>query len=214
MTPVTPNSPVPAMLSSPQAAIDAAKTAAPGMKVVSVTMPGTPFAGSHHYGIFLSGDQPLTSRLIKPVLINAADGTVSDTRDLPWYAKALFISKPLHFGDYGGMPLKIIWAVLDLITLIVLGSRLYLWAALVLGAYKDAKRVASNASGYGAAMKSAIQRRSVARIFFASPVIAFVSAVGLLTALLGDGIWDVASWLALAIPAIVVGFFALRRQIP
>jgi uncharacterized iron-regulated membrane protein len=35
----------------------------------------------------------------------------------------------LHFGDYGGMPLKIIWALLDLVTLMVLGSGLYLWTA-------------------------------------------------------------------------------------
>jgi uncharacterized iron-regulated membrane protein len=123
------NAPVPPTLSSPQAAIETAVAAAPGMKVESVAMPGTPFAGGHHYGVFLSGDQPLTARLIKPVLINAADGSLSETRDLPWYAKALFISKPLHFGDYGGMPLKIIWAALDLMTLIVLGSGLYLWTA-------------------------------------------------------------------------------------
>jgi uncharacterized iron-regulated membrane protein len=123
------NAPVPAHLSSPQAAVDTALAAAPGMKAESVAMPGTPFAGGHHYAVFLSGDQPLTSRLLKPFLINAADGTLSDSRDLPWYAKALFISKPLHFGDYGGMPLKIIWALLDVITLIVLGSGLYLWGA-------------------------------------------------------------------------------------
>jgi uncharacterized iron-regulated membrane protein len=123
------SAPVPAHLSSPQAAVDTALAAAPGMKVKSVAMPGTPFAGGHHYGVFLSGDQPLTSRLIKPFLINAADGTLSDSRDLPWYAKALFISKPLHFGDYGGMPLKIIWALLDVMTLVVLGSGLYLWGA-------------------------------------------------------------------------------------
>ena len=123
------SAPIPPKLSSPQAAVDMALAAAPGMKVESVAMPGTPFAGGHHYNVFLSGDQPLTSRLIKPVLINAADGTLSETRDLPWYAKALFISKPLHFGDYGGMPLKIIWALLDIVTLIVLGSGLYLWAA-------------------------------------------------------------------------------------
>jgi uncharacterized iron-regulated membrane protein len=92
-------------------------------------MPGTMFAGRHHYNVFLSGDRPLTSRLIMPVLINAADGTLSEKRSLPLYAKALFLSKPLHFGNYGGMPLKVIWAVLDLITLGVLGSGLYLWAA-------------------------------------------------------------------------------------
>jgi len=37
------------------------------------------------------------------------------------------VSQPLHFGDYGGLPLKIIWALLDIVTIVVLGSGLYLW---------------------------------------------------------------------------------------
>ena len=41
--------------------------------------------------------------------------------------KALFISQPLHFGDYGGTPLKIIWALLDGFTIVVIGSGLYLY---------------------------------------------------------------------------------------
>jgi uncharacterized iron-regulated membrane protein len=36
-------------------------------------------------------------------------------------------SQPLHFGDYGGMPMKVIWAILDVITIVVLASGLYLW---------------------------------------------------------------------------------------
>jgi uncharacterized iron-regulated membrane protein len=48
-------------------------------------------------------------------------------RAMPLYVSALFISQPLHFGDYGGMPLKIIWALLDLASIAVLGSGLYLW---------------------------------------------------------------------------------------
>ena len=48
---------------------------------------------------------------------------------MPWYLTALELSRPLHFGDYGGLPLKIIWAVLDLITIVVLVSGLYLWLA-------------------------------------------------------------------------------------
>ncbi|MDB5973481.1 MAG: putative rane protein [Nevskia sp.] len=39
------------------------------------------------------------------------------------------MSRPLHFGDYGGLPLKLIWALLDLVTIAVLGSGLYLWLA-------------------------------------------------------------------------------------
>ncbi|WP_408121526.1 PepSY domain-containing protein [Caballeronia grimmiae] len=36
-------------------------------------------------------------------------------------------SQPLHFGDFGGMPLKIFWAAFDVLTVVVLGSGLYLW---------------------------------------------------------------------------------------
>jgi uncharacterized iron-regulated membrane protein len=39
----------------------------------------------------------------------------------------LLLSQPLHFGDYGGMPLKIIWALLDLLTIVILITGLYLW---------------------------------------------------------------------------------------
>jgi uncharacterized iron-regulated membrane protein len=56
-----------------------------------------------------------------------ATGKLTDTRNMPWYVVALLISQPLHFGDYGGMPLKIIWAVLDIITIVVLITGLYLW---------------------------------------------------------------------------------------
>jgi uncharacterized iron-regulated membrane protein len=123
------NTPAPTHPASVQKAMETALASAPGMTVASIAMPGTLFAGGHHYGVFLHGDTPLTSRLLKPVLINAVDGTFSESRDLPLYAKALFVSKPLHFGDYGGMPLKVIWALMDLATLVVLGSGLYLWAA-------------------------------------------------------------------------------------
>ncbi len=48
---------------------------------------------------------------------------------MPWYLRTLEVARPLHFGDYGGLPLKIIWALLDLVTIAVLGSGLYLWLA-------------------------------------------------------------------------------------
>ena len=59
--------------------------------------------------------------------IQLASPNLTDTREMPWYVTTLFVSQPLHFGDYGGMPLKIIWAILDVITIIVLISGLYLW---------------------------------------------------------------------------------------
>ena len=46
---------------------------------------------------------------------------------LPWYLRALEVSRPLHFGDYGGMPLKVIWALFDVALIAVLISGVYLW---------------------------------------------------------------------------------------
>ena len=75
----------------------------------------------------MRGDTPVTSRLLRPALIDAATGELTDSRDMPWYVSTLLLSQPLHFGDYGGMPLKIIWALLDIFTIIVLVTGLYLW---------------------------------------------------------------------------------------
>ena len=121
--------PAPSQLASLDKVVAEAMKAAPGMEVAFIAFPGTPFSSSHHFAAFMRGDQPLTSRLLKPVLLDGVSGEVVDARELPLYLKALFVSQPLHFGDYAGMPLKIIWAILDVITIIVLRSGLYLWAA-------------------------------------------------------------------------------------
>ncbi|MCP3391397.1 PepSY domain-containing protein [Bradyrhizobium sp. CCGB12] len=105
------------------------RAAVPDMTVTTLAFPGSPFSTPNHYAAFLTGDTPLTSRILKPAIIDAASGEVVAVRDMPWYATALFVSQPLHFGDYGGLPLKIIWAVLDIVTIIILISGLYLWLA-------------------------------------------------------------------------------------
>ena len=110
-----------------QASTTAALATLPDKRIAFIAFPGTSFASPHHYGYFLRGDTPLTSRLLTPVLVDARTGRVTDSRTLPWYLSALLLSQPLHFGDYGGLPLKIVWALLDGATLIVLGSGLYLW---------------------------------------------------------------------------------------
>jgi uncharacterized iron-regulated membrane protein len=121
--------PPPTHLASLDTAIERAMKAAPGMNVSFIAFPGTPFTSSHHFAVFMRGDTPLTSRLLKPVLLDGETAEVADARDLPAYLKALLVSQPLHFGDYGGMPLKIIWALLDVMTIAVIVSGLYLWFA-------------------------------------------------------------------------------------
>ncbi len=107
--------------------VAAAEATEPTMELSFAAFPGTAFAGDHHYAVFMRGREPLTARLLKPVLVDAATATVSASRDMPWYITALLVSQPLHFGDYGGMPLKIIWAILDVVLIVVLTSGLYLW---------------------------------------------------------------------------------------
>lgn len=113
--------------SSLDQAIKVAKQVAPKMGIQIITYPGTPFSSKHHYAIFMHGKTALTSRLLKPILIDAKTGKLTDARDMPWYVSTLFLSEPLHFGDYGGIALKVIWAIFDLLTIIVLVTGLYLW---------------------------------------------------------------------------------------
>jgi len=114
-------------LSSVQAAFDTTQRALPEMTAISLTFPGGQLGSPHHYLLFTKGRTQLTGRLFSPVLIDARTGRLTAVVRMPWYLRALEISRPLHFGDYGGLPLKIIWALLDLVTIVVLGSGLYLW---------------------------------------------------------------------------------------
>jgi len=121
--------PSPATRGSAHGAMQAALAAEPGMEVSFIAFPGTPFASAHHHAVFLRGTTPLSARLLKPVLVEVETALVTPSRPLPWYLTALLVSRPLHFGDYGGLPLKVLWALLDLATIVVLGSGLYLWVA-------------------------------------------------------------------------------------
>jgi len=112
---------------SPARALAAARSAEPGKALSFMAFPGNGFAGPRHYTAFMQGKTPLTSKLLTPVLIDARTGRAVDKRELPWYVSALLLSQPLHFGDYGGLPLKLLWAVLDVLTIVVLASGLYLW---------------------------------------------------------------------------------------
>jgi uncharacterized iron-regulated membrane protein len=118
---------IPAQLGSAEAAVAVARRALPDMKVTSVIFPTSRFGSPRHYLIWTRGKSAVASRLFTPVLVDAETGELVSARDLPWYLRVLEVSRPLHFGDYGGLPLKVIWALLDLLTIAVLGSGLYLW---------------------------------------------------------------------------------------
>ncbi|KKN29258.1 hypothetical protein LCGC14_0846010 [marine sediment metagenome] len=121
------NSQKPADNGSIQAALTAAEKTEPERKVQFIAFPGTNFSSPHHYGVYMRGNTAATERMSKPILIDTQTTEVTASSDMPWYLKALQLSRPLHFGDFGGLTMQLLWTVLNLMTLIVLVSGLYLW---------------------------------------------------------------------------------------
>jgi uncharacterized iron-regulated membrane protein len=117
----------PSRYGSLDVAMAQARTALPGNNPQFIAFPGGSFSSQHHYAVFFQGDTPLTQRLLTPALIDAETGAFTDARPMPWYNQALSLSRPLHFGDYGGLPLKILWALLTLFTIVILVTGIYLW---------------------------------------------------------------------------------------
>ena len=56
------------------------------------------------------------------------------------------------------------------------------------------------------------RRQSLGDIFLIPAIIAVVSCAGLISALVGDDIWDVLSWLTLSVPVAVGVWYAFRRR--
>ena len=92
-----------------------------------IAAPGSFMSTPYHYSVYLRGNDPSTEFLLQPVLVDAQSGELTAAPQVPGYISALMLSQPLHFGNYGGMPLKILWVVFDALTIILLGSGLYLW---------------------------------------------------------------------------------------
>jgi uncharacterized iron-regulated membrane protein len=98
------------------------------MRVTSVVFPGNPYGSPYHYLLWAKGSEAFSSRLFSPALVDAGTGKLDVVVRMPFYLRAIEVSRPLHFGDYGGTPLKVIWAVFDLVAIGVLISGIVLWA--------------------------------------------------------------------------------------
>jgi uncharacterized iron-regulated membrane protein len=102
--------PVVEALGTLDAAVARAEESAPGRRFQTVALPGSDLASPRHYTVLLKGGTGLESRMLTLALVDATDPTRVNLRELPLYLKALLLSEPLHFGDYGGVTLKLVWA--------------------------------------------------------------------------------------------------------
>lgn len=114
-------------LIGPQAALDMAHAAVPGSRMVRIVPPGGWRGSPRHYVVWTQGATPISQKIFRPVLVDAETGEVSLRHAPPWYLQALQMSRPLHFGDYGGIPLKVLWTLFDGVAIVILLSGLYLW---------------------------------------------------------------------------------------
>ena len=119
--------PAPTHFGSVDAAVKEVALALPKIRVSSVVFPNRIYGSPQHYLIWCKGKTPITALLFTPVLVDVQTAAMTTTGALPWYLRALEVSRPLHFGNYGGLPLKVLWALFDLALISVLVSGLYLW---------------------------------------------------------------------------------------
>jgi uncharacterized iron-regulated membrane protein len=112
---------------TPETIVARALQAVPEHEPGTLAWPGTLLSTPHHFAVVVHGTTPITARMRDTLLVDAKTGEVLDAGGSPWYVKVFQLSQPLHFGDYGQLPLKILWAMLDLLLIVVLASGLALW---------------------------------------------------------------------------------------
>ena len=107
--------------------IAAAQVARPDRELRFVFYPGTDFSSAGHFTVGLFGQHRFDERLFDVVLVDAATGVVSGARAMPWYLKAVLVAAPLHYGNYGGLPLKLLWAASTIGALFITSNGVWLW---------------------------------------------------------------------------------------
>ncbi|MEM1145011.1 MAG: PepSY-associated TM helix domain-containing protein [Pseudomonadota bacterium] len=113
--------------SSLDAAMRVARQAVDAGEMLFVALPGSELTSDRHYVVVFIGNTPLTSRLYYGAVINAHTGELISAPALPVYMAGALLSQPLHFGDYGGLPLKLIWLAFGVGSIVLLWSGLVLW---------------------------------------------------------------------------------------
>lgn len=119
-------------LRRPPVTLDAAAAAverlAPkGWKVGTVIYPGTEYSTPRHYAVLVMAPAGLGRRLFRAGLVDAGNGEVVALLEMPWYMQAIILSQPLHFGNYGGLPLKLLWTLCTWLTLYITANGAWMW---------------------------------------------------------------------------------------
>jgi uncharacterized iron-regulated membrane protein len=109
-------------LSGIDRAIESAEAAEPGRRWSIVALPGSELASPRHFTVLLQGASGIEAKVLSMALVDARAPDRAEAHPLPRYVQALLVSEPLHFGNYGGLPLKIVWFLFGIGTVVLAGS--------------------------------------------------------------------------------------------
>jgi uncharacterized iron-regulated membrane protein len=115
--------------SSIDEAVHTAERGAAGRRWTIAILPGSDLSSPRRFSILLSGTAGLDKRMLSISLVDASNPSAASWHELPLYLKALLVSEPLHFGDYGGLPLRLLWALFTVALIVLAGSGVYTFFA-------------------------------------------------------------------------------------
>jgi hypothetical protein len=196
--------PPPVQLASLDDVVARATQAAPGMQVAFIAFPGTPFTSSHHFAAFMRGDTPLTSRLLKPVLL--------DGETLPRWLIAGRCRSICRPPGLAAAALRRLWRLAAEDHLGGAGctddNRDWQWPLSLAGAGRQkgpCAREPRQESRFAVVAMSAQSKRPRGwiRVFGAPIVIAVLTIAGLLAALLFGETRRYLSWISVASPMMI-----------
>ena len=95
----------------------------PHLEYDFISYPDNEFSVANHFVVLMENEE----HHHEIAYVDAVSGNLVRTVSLPWYLELLILSEPLHFGDYGGVILKIIWSLLGLVTSFIPISGLYIF---------------------------------------------------------------------------------------
>ncbi len=202
--------PPPDRLRPVQQAVAAVRAAVPGQRVAFLYFPNEQWGSPHHYMIFTTGATPDTAHWYTPALVDAATGQLTAVAAVPWYIRLLQLAHPLHFGNYGGLPLKVLWALLDVVTIGLIVSGSYLW----LLRKRPALPLLSQQMLVVAELpaEKTPQPQSAWQIWKVPLLLGSLTVFGCATALFGAGIWQGLSSLFLSLPLLIVVKVSMRSR--
>lgn len=106
-----------------------ARAAADGWQPTTVLFPGSEYSTQRHYLVLLQGTHDFDQKMLRLALVDGHDFEVARLIELPLYLQAILLSQPLHFGDYGGRLLQLLWALCTVLTLFITLNGAWLWWA-------------------------------------------------------------------------------------